>query len=73
MLEGLTRPEPRAGYCKVADILDRLEASDRAILVKAVDDETWVAKQLSKSLKERGLLLSDTTILRHRRRECVCA
>lgn len=72
MLEGLSRPEPRAGYCKVDDILQKLDEGDRKILISAIDDPSWVAKQLSKALRERGLLLSDTTILRHRRRECIC-
>lgn len=72
MLEGLSRPEPRAGYCKVKEILEKLDEDDRNILTNAIDDSSWVAKQLSKALRERGLLLSDTTILRHRRRECIC-
>lgn len=72
MLENLTRPEPRAGYCKVAALLATLDETDAKILTEAVDDPSWVAKQLSKALRDRGVLLSDTTILRHRRRECVC-
>ena len=72
MLENLSKPEAPSGYCKVAAILSTLGADDAQILRTAVDDPTWVAKQLSKALKERGLQLSDTTILRHRRRECIC-
>lgn len=72
MLENLSKPESRSGYCKVNAIAETLGADDAQILRNAVDDPTWVAKQLSKALKEKGLQLSDTTILRHRRRECVC-
>lgn len=72
MLEGLTKPEPRAGYCKVSALISELNESDAEILRQAVDDDSWIAKQLSKALKDRGLMLSDTTILRHRRRECIC-
>lgn len=72
MLENLSKPEPKRGYCKVQAICDTLSATDAEILNTAIDDPTWVAKQLSKALKERGVDLSDTTILRHRRRECIC-
>ena len=72
MLEGLTKPEPRTGYCKVQAVAERLSESDAQILLTAIDDPTWVAKQLAKALKERGIDISDTTILRHRRRECIC-
>lgn len=72
MLENLSKPQPKAGYCKVSALTETLGEDDAQILRAAVDDPTWVAKQLSKALKERGLQLSDTTILRHRRRECIC-
>lgn len=72
MLEDLTRPQPVATYCKVAHTAGTLEVSDRDILLKAVDDETWAAKALARQLRERGVQISDTTILRHRRRECSC-
>lgn len=72
MLENLSKPQPKAGYCKVLALTQTLGEDDAQILRAAVDDPTWVAKQLSKALKERGLQLSDTTILRHRRRECIC-
>ena len=72
MLEDLTRPQPVATYCKVAHTASTLEQSDRDILLKAVDDEMWPGKALARQLRERGLQISDTTILRHRRRECSC-
>lgn len=72
MLEGLKKPERPRGYCKVAAVSQTLEANDAKILNEAIDDPSWVAKQLSKALQERGVIISDTTILRHRRRECIC-
>ena len=72
MLEGLSKPQPRIGYCKVADILSGLSDSDKEILTGALADFNWPAKALSKGLKDQGLQISDTTILRHRRRECPC-
>lgn len=72
MLEKLSKPEPRVGYCKVAEILSGLSESDAKILTEALTDVSWPAKALSKGLKDQGVLVSDTTILRHRRRECPC-
>ena len=72
MLEGLSRPEPRAGFCKVADVASQLDDKDAAILMKAAEDLSWPAKALSRQLREREVFISDTTILRHRRRECPC-
>jgi len=72
MLEGLTRPTARTGFCKVADLAKRLPPGDGEILLKAVEDQDWPAKALSRQLREREVLISDTTILRHRRGECPC-
>lgn len=72
MLEDLKRPQPAETYCKVAHTASSLEPSDREILLKAVDDAMWAGKALSRQLRERGVQISDTTILRHRRRECSC-
>ena len=72
MLEGLSKPLPNNGYCKVADIAESLEPDDRKVLLAATSDLTWPAKALARQLRERGITVSDTTILRHRRRECPC-
>jgi hypothetical protein len=72
MLEGLSKPLPKEGYCKVADIASSLDPDDRKILLQAVADSSWAAKALSRQLRERGVQVSDTTILRHRRKECPC-
>lgn len=72
MLEGLSRPIPRTGFCKVADVASRLDPKDSQILLKAAEDFDWPAKALSRQLRDREVLISDTTILRHRRGECPC-
>ena len=73
MLENLRKPEPKQGSCKVAQIRETLDKSDRDILDQAIDDEGWAAKPLAKALKQLGIQISDTTVLRHRRRECCCS
>lgn len=72
MLEGLSRPEAKTGFCKVADVASRLLPNDGEILLAATQDHEWPAKALSRQLREREILISDTTILRHRRGECPC-
>lgn len=72
MLEGLSKPITVTGYCKVGDIASKLEENDRKVLLTATADDSWPAKALSRQLRERGIQVSDTTILRHRRGECPC-
>jgi hypothetical protein len=72
MLENLRKPEPVQGSCKIASIRETLNESDRDILDKALNDDSWAAKPLAKALRQLGITVSDTTILRHRRRECIC-
>lgn len=73
MLEGLTPPERSTTFCKVSFTAEQLEPSDKEILLTAVDSQEWSAKALSKALKERGIQISDTTLLRHRQRHCSCS
>lgn len=73
MLEGLKPPQDRLYPCKVAQVLSTLETSDQIILAQALEDyQTWPAKTLSNALKERKVLLADTTITKHRRNLCQC-
>jgi hypothetical protein len=71
MLENL-KPPTKVKGCKVQYVADSLEPSDRTILLKAVDDLAWSGKALSSSLRELGIDISDTTLLRHRQRHCPC-
>ena len=72
MLEGLEPPQKTASYCKVAEVAKDLEAKDAAILQQSVDDPRWSGKALSLALRKYDIRISDTTLLRHRKRECNC-
>lgn len=73
MLEGLKPPHERLYPCKIAQVLLTLAQDDQEILAQAISDsQTWPAKTLSNALKERGLLLADTTITKHRKKLCAC-
>jgi uncharacterized protein (DUF1778 family) len=71
VLENL-RPRAKEKTCKVKSIALRLDESDAKILLDAADDPTWSGKALSRALKDRGLEISDTTLLRHRDKTCPC-
>lgn len=73
MLEGLKPPHERLYPCRVAQAILALDDKDQKILTEAIADlQTWPAKTLSNALKERGLLLADTTITKHRKKLCAC-
>lgn len=73
MLEGLKPPPNRAYFCRVAQALTDLSEADREILSTALQDkQSWPAKTLSNALRERGLVLADTTITKHRQQLCQC-
>lgn len=66
MLQDLTPPAPR-NQCKTCKVLESLEPSDRQILETALADrEKWAVRTLSRELANRGIKLSETTIINHR-------
>lgn len=72
MLEGL-EPKKKHSSCAVRKLLDSLEDKDSKILAEAVGNAgKWTSNSLSKALRERGLILADHTITKHRNRSCVC-
>jgi hypothetical protein len=72
MLEGLTPPVKELP-CAVRKVLERLDESDQSILLKALaDEETWPAKTLARVLADRGLMVSDGPIRKHRGNRCSC-
>lgn len=71
MLENLT-PPVRTHNCKVRTVAESLEEKDRIILLQAVDDEAWNFKTLSNELSKRGIVITDSGIAKHRRRQCAC-
>ena len=73
MLEGIRPPENKAVYCKVSKLKDEISPEDYQILMEAIaNHQLWPAKTLAKTLRERGLLLADTTISKHRNNQCAC-
>jgi hypothetical protein len=73
MLEGL-QPPKRNFSCKVNTLKDELEDKDYKILLSAIDSDkaVWPAKTLSNELSKRGVHLVDTTITKHRLKQCWC-
>ena len=73
MLEGLTPPENKSVFCKVAQTIEELDEADVHILIAALaDTDRWKNKTLSNALRAKGLSLADTTISKHRNRVCAC-
>jgi hypothetical protein len=71
MLEDLI-PPGRHFTCKVRTVADALDAKDKEILLNAVNSEEWKLKTLSNELAKRGLVIVDTAIAKHRRKQCAC-
>ena len=73
MLEGMKPAKSNVYRCKVNTYLMELDATDRDILDSAVDDyKTWPAQTLATALRKRGVVISDLTIGRHRKKVCAC-
>lgn len=71
--EILANNQGRAGtVCAVKKVLDNMSADDAKDLRGAIDDPLIKATAIYKALKTRGYQISDGTISRHRRKECVC-
>lgn len=64
-----TRP---GSICTVKTILDNLSPEDADSLQQAIDNPLIKATAISRALKNRNIKLSDSTVTRHRRKECCC-
>jgi DNA-binding HxlR family transcriptional regulator len=72
MLEDLTPPVKRTP-CKVRTILEQLDEKDQSILLAALaDHEAWTSNGLARALSQRGLVITEKPIRKHRNRECSC-
>jgi hypothetical protein len=72
MLEGL-EPKKKNAACAVRKLMDTLGDKDSKILTDAVADvATWTSNALSTALRDRGIIVADHTITKHRNRICVC-
>lgn len=73
MLEGLA-PEKDSRGCKIATIMGELSPEDRTILEAALNDKArWSSHGLMVALRQRGLELSITPIISHRKGHCKCS
>ena len=71
MLEKLVKPE-RSYSCRVATLKLDLDEKDRKILEDAVMNLEWPIGTLENSLRNIGVVLSATSIKRHRTKACSC-
>lgn len=67
------KPPVRKYSCKVRTLTNAMEKDDAKILMDAINNiNGWPARTLQNALEERGIILSDLTINRHRRGTCSC-
>ena len=71
--EILSFNQGRAGtVCGVKKVLDSMPEADAKAVLEALADPLIKATAIYKALKARGYQITDGTISRHRRKECVC-
>lgn len=72
MLEGLT-PNKKQKPCALERLMTTLDKADRDILEQAVANVAlWTSNSLSNALRDRGIVIADHTITKHRNKVCVC-
>ena len=72
MLEGLTPPSKEA-LCKVSRLAAELSKEDYDILAAALNDPRWSTTALANALTERGFVIGDGAVRKHRQKTCCCA
>ena len=72
MLEGLTPPVNNF-LCLVGQKRLELSEEDKQILDASFEDPRWASSALRRALIERGFLVGETALRRHRAKECSCA
>jgi hypothetical protein len=71
MLEDLTLPKKQRP-CRVRDVKAKLDEKDCAILDKLLASKDWPHKTLERSLADRGIMLGEGVIRKHRHMACGC-
>lgn len=71
MLEGLTPPLD-ANLCKIAQLASELNPEDNAILQESMLDQRWSTSALASALSDRGFVVGETALRRHRIEKCKC-
>ena len=72
MLEGLT-PPIKESLCAVMVRAADLEPADLKILLDSMLDARWSNLALADALTQRGFIISESTIRKHRTKTCACA
>ena len=72
MLENL-RIEVKKKSCAVITFYMSLDEADKEILMSNLSNPEIAHKALEKALREIGVVLSDTSIARHRESHCSCS
>lgn len=72
MLEGLEPPVNKA-VCKVERLAAELSQEDKEILESALADSRWTTNALVSALADRGFVVGDTALRKHRDGKCCCA
>lgn len=73
MLEDMV-PEVKVTSCKVRKIAIEMSVEDNAILTAALDNmEDWSSNGLARALCQRGVIITEKPIRRHRNKECSCS
>jgi len=73
MLEDMV-PEVRVTPCKVRKVAAEMSVEDNAILTAALDNvEDWSSNALARALCQRGVIITEKPIRRHRNKECSCS
>lgn len=71
MLEDLTVPKVQRP-CKVRDVKATLDESDVVALDRLLASPDWPHKTLERALADKGVLLGEGVIRKHRREACGC-
>ena len=62
--------QPSNGGCGLAQALDQLNDSDRALAEAAIDNPQWGPVQLAERFAKNQVAITNKHITRHRRGEC---
>jgi len=67
----LKKKTPNNFQCRVKNLLDSLDDKNRAALETAINGNLS-PYVITRAIKSEGLTLSENTIYKHRRGECIC-
>ena len=65
-------PKEKVAVCRVELVSLTLDTKDAKILLSAALDPNWGYQPLSAALAQRGVILSDKAIKKHRTKACSC-